>query len=71
MYIVVEKELTNVPVCFEISQEVLNIGFSGGVYEDREYLGFEQALSMYIYAEVNGEWTYTKDYLENGGKVLI
>ena len=71
LYIVVEKDLTNVPVCFEISQEVLNIGFSGGVYEDREYLGFEQALSMYIYAEVNGEWTYTKDYLENGGKVLI
>ena len=71
LYIVVEKDLTNVPVCFEISQEVLNIGFSGGVYEDREYLGFEQALSMYIYAEVNSEWTYTKDYLENGGKVLI
>jgi hypothetical protein len=71
LYIVVEKELTNVPLCFEISQEVLNIGFSGGVYEDREYLGFEQALSMYIYAEVNGEWTYTKEYLENGGKVLI
>ena len=71
LYIVVEKDLTNVPMCFEISQDVLNIGFSGGVYEDREYLGFEQALSMYIYADVNGEWTYSKEYIENGGKTVI
>jgi len=72
LYIVVEKNLTNSPMIFTISNKVIDTGFSGGVLSNNKELeGFEQAILRYEFAENNNAWDYPQEYYNNGGYILV
>lgn len=71
LYIVVEKELTNPPMCFKVTKNIIEIGLAGGKIENTYYEGFTQAVERYIYAEKNNRWQYPKEYYENNGRMYL
>jgi hypothetical protein len=71
LYIVVETELYNSPMVFEVYEEVLKIGLEGGQVFNREYEGFEQAILRYKYAHENSAWEYPMEYYQLNGKMPI
>lgn len=71
LYIVVEKELNNSPMCFEVTKDIINIGLSGGKVDNNYYEGFTQAVERYIYAENNNKWQYPKEYYVNNGRMSL
>lgn len=71
LYIVVEKELNNPPMCFEVNMDIINIGFNGGTVDNINYEGFNQAIERYIYAENNNKWQYPKEYYETNGRMKL
>ncbi len=71
LYIVVEKELTNPPMCFEVTKDIIHIGLAGGKIENTFYEGFTQAVERYIYAENNNKWQYPKEYYVNNGRMSL
>jgi len=71
LYIVVESELYNNPMVFETTLDVINVGFNGGMVNNRNYEGFDQAINRYIYAIENNAWEYPVEYYLNQGKILI
>lgn len=67
LYIVVEKNVNNNPMIFEVTQKVIDIGFSGGKLSNGKVLeGFEQAMKRYNFAYQNDKWAYPKEYYING-----
>jgi hypothetical protein len=71
LYIVVETELYNSPMVFEVSKEVCKVGLEGGQVFNREYEGFEQAILRYKYAHENSAWEYPMEYYQLNGKMPI
>jgi hypothetical protein len=71
LYIVVETELYNSPMVFEVSKNILKIGLEGGLVFNREYEGFEQAILRYKYAHENNAWEYPMEYYQLNGKMPI
>jgi hypothetical protein len=71
LYIVVETELYNSPMVFEVSKEVCKVGLEGGQVFNREYEGFEQAILRYKYAHENNAWEYPTEYYQLNGKMPI
>lgn len=71
LYIVVEKELNNPPMCFEVTKNIIKIGLSGGKVDNNYYEGFTQAVQRYIYAENNNRWQYPKEYYVNNGRMSL
>jgi hypothetical protein len=71
LYIVVEKELNNSPMCFEVTKDIIQIGLAGGKVDNNYYEGFTQAVERYIYAENNNKWQYPKEYYVNNGRMSL
>lgn len=71
LYIVVETNLVNNPMAFEVTPEAIEIGFIGGIVKGKTYEGFEQAIHRYSYAQENNRWDYPMEYYESKGKMLI
>lgn len=72
LYIVAEKNLVNNPMIFEVTQKVIDIGFSGGELSNKRKLeGFEQAIERYDYAHQNDKWDYSMEYYINGKQEII
>jgi hypothetical protein len=66
LYIAVETNLVSQPMVFEVSNEALQIGFFGGIVNNKKYEGFEKAIARYQYATQNNAWDYPMEYYENG-----
>lgn len=71
LYIVVETNLVSNPMVFEVTPEAIQVGFSGGIVNNKIYEGFEQAMERYYYAEQFNSWEYPKEYYESNGKMPI
>lgn len=71
LYIVVETNLYNSPMVFEVSKDIIEIGLEGGQVFNREYEGFEQAILRYKYAHENNAWEYPMEYYQLNGKMPI
>jgi hypothetical protein len=72
LYIVVEKNLSNPPMVFNISGKVIDLGFSGGTLSNGKQLdGFEQAIMRYEFAISNDAWNYPMEYYDNGGSIFV
>jgi hypothetical protein len=66
LYIVVEKDLIQVPYVFEVSEETLKIGWSGGLLSNGKRLeGFTQAVDKFLYHNERNQWDYPKEYTLN------
>lgn len=71
-YIVVEKDLKNLPMIFIVGADVDKIGFSGGELSNGKILeGLTQAIARYKYAEENNAWDYSMEYYLNGGYIML
>jgi hypothetical protein len=71
-YIVVEKNLQNLPMIFIVGTEVDKIGYSGGELSNGKVLeGLTQAIARYKYAEENDAWDYPMEYYLTGGFIMI
>ena len=71
LYIVVEKELANSPICFEVDKSIIEIGLAGGKIENTYYESFTQAVERYLYAKNNNNWQYPKEYYVNNGRMSL
>jgi len=71
LYIVVETDLHNSPMVFEVYKNVINVGLEGGQVFNRDYDGFEQAILRYKYAHENSAWEYPMEYYQLNGKMPI
>ena len=72
LYIVVEKFLNNLPMVFEISDNIIHIGYNGGELSNGKKLeGFSQAIERYKFAQENDAWDYPMEYYKNKGKISI
>jgi len=71
-YIVVEKDMNNLPMIFQFTDEVLNIGKFGGTLENgRKLMGVKQAIEKYNYHTVVSNWDYPMEYEESNGIVEL
>lgn len=71
-YIVVEKDLRNLPMIFVVSDEVNKIGFAGGELSNNRVLeGLTQAVIRYKYAQENNAWDYPMEYYLNNGFIIL
>lgn len=71
LYIVVEKHLFNNPMVFAISEEVMDIGFSGGEVKGKKYEGLVDAITRFKYADENDAWDYPMEYYQHKGRLFI
>jgi len=72
LYIVVETNLQNDPMIFEVGEEVMTIGFHGGTLPSGKKLeGFISALDRLQYALDNNAWKFPMEYYLNKGKLNI
>jgi len=72
LYIVVETNLHNDPMIFEVGEEVMTIGFHGGTLSSgRKLEGFVTALGRLQYALDNNAWKFPMEYYLNKGKLNI
>jgi hypothetical protein len=72
LYIVVEKNFVNNPMIFEVTQKVIDIGFSGGQLSNGKKLeGFEQAIERYNFAYQHDKWDYPMEYYTKGKQEII
>jgi len=72
LYIVVETNLVNDPMIFNVNADVLQIGFDGVVLNSGRTLeGFNKALDRLQYALDNNAWKFPMEYYLNGGKLNI
>lgn len=72
LYIVVETNLFNEPMIFNVDADVREIGFSGGTLNSgRKLEGFVTALDRLQYALDNNAWKFPKEYYLNKGKLNI
>jgi hypothetical protein len=70
LYIVVEKELYNNPMCFRVTAEVYDIGLRGGIVYNSKYEGLDDAINRYKYAVEHDRWDYPMEYYNNGHIIL-
>tara|TARA_R110000822_G_scaffold125024_2_gene259523 strand:- start:11419 stop:12438 length:1020 start_codon:yes stop_codon:yes gene_type:complete len=64
-YIVVEKEMHNPPMIFEVPDSVIKIGWEGGTLSSgREYEGFTHAVFRYIFHSELNKWDYPMEYYQ-------
>jgi hypothetical protein len=71
LYIVVETNLVNNPIVFEVTNNVFLVGANGGVVKNKEYEGFGHAIKRYIFAKDNDAWEYPMEYYQNNGIMEI
>ena len=72
LYIVVETNLVNDPMIFNVNADVLQIGFDGVTLNSGRTLeGFNKALDRLQYALDNNAWKFPMEYYLNGGKLNI
>ena len=71
LYIVVEKDLYNNPMCFQVPNEIINIGRSGGEVFGNNYEGLDNAIVRYKYASENNHWDYPMEYYKDKGVMII
>ena len=55
------------PMIYEVSNEILEIGKSGGKYGVRNFEGFDQAIDRYKWHTENNLWEYSRDDYQNNG----
>jgi len=71
-FIVVEKDLRNNPLIFQVGNQALQIGYMGGELSSGKTLeGLLQAIARYQYAEENNRWQYPMEYYQNQGNIFI
>ena len=71
-FIVVEKDLRNNPMIFQVGNQALQIGYMGGELSNGKSLeGLLQAVARYQYAEENDHWQYPMEYYQNQGNIFI
>ena len=71
-YIVVEKDMNNLPMIFQFTDEVLNIGKFGGTLENgRKLMGIRQAIDKYNYHTELDDWEYPSEYEHSNGIMEI
>ena len=64
-YIVVEKEMYNPPMIFNVPNEVMKIGFEGGTLSSgKKYEGFTDAIARYFFHKSMGKWDYPMEYYQ-------
>jgi hypothetical protein len=67
LYIVVEKDLRSNPMIFEVTQDLLKLGYEGGeTSRGLKYEGFKQAIERLKYAQENYAWLYPREYYSQG-----
>ena len=72
LYIVVETNLFNEPMIFEVGEEVMTIGFHGGTLSNgRKLEGFSGAINRLQYALDTNNWKFPMEYYLNEGKLNI
>lgn len=71
-YIVVEKNLQNLPIIFIVGTDVDKIGYSGGELSNGKTIeGLTQAITRYKYAQENNAWDYPMECYLNGGYIML
>ena len=65
-YIVVEKELHNRPMVFNVSEEIDLIGLVGGERSTYKVEGFYSALKRYQFHQENDKWDFPMEYYQKG-----
>lgn len=72
LYIVVETNLANDPMIFNVGANVIGVGFYGGTLSSGKILeGFKNALERLQYCLDNNAWKFPMEYYKNGGKLNI
>lgn len=72
LYIVVEKNLVNPPMCFRVSDEVYKIGLEGGTNsKGYKYEGLVQAVDRLKFHKEENKWEYPMEYYQNKGLLNI
>lgn len=65
-YIVVEKDLINFPMVFNVTPEVLFVALEGGERKPWKIEGLFQAIDRLQFAQINNKWNFPKEYYEKG-----
>jgi hypothetical protein len=72
LYIVVEKNLINPPMCFRITDEVYKIGLEGGINSrGYKYEGLVQAVDRLKFHKSINKWDCPMEYYQNNGLINI
>jgi len=71
-YIVVEKDMNNLPMIFEFTDSIITMGKLGGTFPNGKVIeGISQALEKYVYHNKTDNWDYSKEYIDSGGKIML
>jgi hypothetical protein len=71
-YIVVEKDLKNLPMIFVVSSDVERVGFVGGELSNgKRYEGLTQAIARYKFATESSAWDYPMEYYLTNGFIML
>jgi hypothetical protein len=72
LYIVVEKDLRSNPMVFEVTQDLIKLGYEGGeTSRGLKYEGFKQAIERLQYAQENDAWLYPMEYYKQKGRLKL
>jgi hypothetical protein len=70
-FIVENQDFPGNPLIYQMGEALNNLGMIGGVYENRVYEGFHQAIVRYDWHLENDLWQYKmEDYINKGIRIL-
>lgn len=70
-FIVESQRFPGSPLVYEMSDDAMTLGQFGGVFQDKKYEGFHQAINRLKWHSENDLWAYTMEDYQNEGIRII
>ena len=70
-FIVESQKYPGSPLIYEMSNNLMALGKTGGTYLHKEYEGFDQAIDRLKWHSANDLWAYTREDYQNDGLRIV